>query len=69
MIYHILNRPLCEGLAHYGGNLCAPSQAVDSAFGLSPGFYWQTLENQDPSCQRVETMCTQQLHTEVSLPP
>ncbi|XP_067089795.1 dynein axonemal assembly factor 8 [Osmerus mordax] len=46
-------------------SVSSDQEAVDSAFGLSPGFYWQTLENQDPSCQRVETMCTQQLHTEV----
>lgn len=41
--------------------------AMERTFGVSPGFYWQTLENQDPSCLRPETMSTQQSHTEVAV--
>ncbi|XP_024246039.1 dynein axonemal assembly factor 8 isoform X1 [Oncorhynchus tshawytscha] len=41
--------------------------AVKRTFGLNPGFYWQTVETQELSCQRPETMCTQQLHTEIAV--
>lgn len=40
-------------------------QVIDTTFGLSPSFYWQTVETQEPICQREETTVTQQLHTEV----
>ncbi|XP_041719097.1 dynein axonemal assembly factor 8-like isoform X1 [Coregonus clupeaformis] len=41
--------------------------AVKRTFGLNPGFYWQTVETQELGCQRPETMCTQQLHTEIAV--
>ncbi|KAK9534734.1 hypothetical protein VZT92_007162 [Zoarces viviparus] len=40
-------------------------KVIDRTFGLSPGFYWQTVETQEHVCQGKET--TQELHTEVSV--
>lgn len=40
-------------------------QAIDETFGLSPGFYWQTVETQECVCKKRET--THKLHTEVSM--
>ncbi|XP_026203624.1 uncharacterized protein LOC113153922 isoform X2 [Anabas testudineus] len=40
-------------------------KAVDRTFGLSSGFYWQTVETQECVWKGRET--TQELHTEVSL--
>ncbi|XP_036421409.1 uncharacterized protein LOC118804902 [Colossoma macropomum] len=40
-------------------------EAVKRAFGVSPGFYWQTLETRDQICQRAEAVTSQQSHTEV----
>ncbi|KAF7659044.1 hypothetical protein LDENG_00004240 [Lucifuga dentata] len=43
-------------------------KVIDRKFGLSPGFYWQTVETQECVCQSRETMVTQQqLHTEVAV--
>ncbi|KAM7387063.1 hypothetical protein PAMA_009605 [Pampus argenteus] len=39
-------------------------KVIDRTFGLSPGFYWQTVETQDCVCKGREI--TQELHTEVS---
>ncbi|CAK6971210.1 dynein axonemal assembly factor 8 [Scomber scombrus] len=39
-------------------------KVIDRTFGLSPGFYWQTVETQECVCKGRET--TQELHTEVS---
>ncbi|CAI5675903.1 unnamed protein product [Oreochromis niloticus] len=38
---------------------------IERTFGLSPGFYWQTVETQDRTFKGKET--TQELHTEVSV--
>ncbi|KAL7829820.1 hypothetical protein AOLI_G00307050 [Acnodon oligacanthus] len=40
-------------------------EAVKKAFGVSPGFYWQTLETRDQICQRAEAVTSQQSHTEL----
>ena len=40
-------------------------QVIDRTFGLSPGFYWQTVETQECVCKGRET--TQELDTEVSM--
>ncbi|XP_068584129.1 dynein axonemal assembly factor 8 isoform X2 [Cebidichthys violaceus] len=40
-------------------------KVIDRTFGLSPGFYWQTVETQEHVCKGRET--TQELHTEVSV--
>ncbi|XP_031717758.1 uncharacterized protein LOC116391380 isoform X2 [Anarrhichthys ocellatus] len=40
-------------------------KVIDRTFGLSPGFYWQTVETQEHGCKGKET--TQELHTEVSV--
>ncbi|XP_071326366.1 dynein axonemal assembly factor 8 isoform X2 [Trachinotus anak] len=40
-------------------------KVIDRTFGLTPGFYWQTMETQERACKRRET--TQELHTEVSV--
>ncbi|GLD49175.1 uncharacterized protein AKAME5_000300400 [Lates japonicus] len=40
-------------------------KVIDRTFGLSPGFYWQTVETQECVCKRRET--AQELHTEVSV--
>ncbi|KAM6914113.1 dynein axonemal assembly factor 8 isoform 2-T2 [Lycodopsis pacificus] len=40
-------------------------KVIDRTFGLSPGFYWQTVETQEHVCKGKET--TQELHTEVSV--
>ncbi|XP_056258276.1 dynein axonemal assembly factor 8 [Seriola aureovittata] len=40
-------------------------KVIDRTFGLTPGFYWQTMETQERVCKRRET--TQALHTEVSV--
>ncbi|KAL7830677.1 hypothetical protein SRHO_G00318040 [Serrasalmus rhombeus] len=40
-------------------------RAVKKAFGVSPGFYWQTLETRDQICQRAEAVISQQSHTEL----
>ncbi|XP_044187227.1 dynein axonemal assembly factor 8 [Thunnus albacares] len=39
-------------------------KVIDRTFGLSPGFYWQTVETQECVCKGRET--AQELHTEVS---
>ncbi|KAL6457268.1 hypothetical protein MHYP_G00342310 [Metynnis hypsauchen] len=44
-------------------------RAVKKAFGVSPGFSWQTLETQDQICQRAEAMISQQSHTEQHIIP
>uniref|UniRef100_A0AAQ5ZHE4 Dynein axonemal assembly factor 8 n=1 Tax=Amphiprion ocellaris TaxID=80972 RepID=A0AAQ5ZHE4_AMPOC len=38
---------------------------IDRTFGLSPGFYWQTVETQDHICKGRET--SQEQHIEVSV--
>ncbi|KAE8283360.1 hypothetical protein D5F01_LYC18762 [Larimichthys crocea] len=40
-------------------------KVIDRVFGLSPGFYWQTVETQEHVCKGRET--TLDLHTEVSV--
>ncbi|XP_051243484.1 dynein axonemal assembly factor 8 isoform X2 [Dicentrarchus labrax] len=40
-------------------------KVIDRTFGLSPGFYWQTVETQERVCKGRET--TLDLHTEVSV--
>ncbi|XP_054463217.1 dynein axonemal assembly factor 8 [Anoplopoma fimbria] len=40
-------------------------KVIDRTFGLSPGFYWQTVETQEHVCKGRET--TQELQTEVSV--
>lgn len=44
---------------------CALFQAVEKAFSVIPGFYWQTLETEDQKCQRAEATHSQECHTEV----
>ncbi|XP_034567459.1 uncharacterized protein LOC117832438 [Notolabrus celidotus] len=38
---------------------------IDQTFGVSPGFYWQTVEPQENVCKGRDT--NQELHTEVSV--
>ncbi|XP_037834509.1 uncharacterized protein LOC108243695 isoform X2 [Kryptolebias marmoratus] len=40
-------------------------KVIDKTFGLSPGFYWQTMETHEPVFKEQKT--TQELHTEVSV--
>ncbi|KAG7223157.1 hypothetical protein INR49_015765, partial [Caranx melampygus] len=40
-------------------------KVIDRTFGLTPGFYWQTVETQERVCKRRET--TQELQPEVSV--
>ncbi|TKS92139.1 hypothetical protein D9C73_025660 [Collichthys lucidus] len=44
---------------------CYAARVIDRVFGLSPGFYWQTVETQEHVCKGRET--TLDLHTEVSV--
>ncbi|KAG8006843.1 hypothetical protein GBF38_022885 [Nibea albiflora] len=44
---------------------CYAAKVIDRVFGLSPGFYWQTVETQEHVCKGRET--TLDLHTEVSV--
>lgn len=40
-------------------------QVIERTFGLSPGFYWQTVETQECVCEGRETAL--ETHTEVSM--
>ncbi|XP_067276701.1 dynein axonemal assembly factor 8-like [Pseudorasbora parva] len=42
-------------------------EAVEKAFSVIPGFYWQTLETEDQKCQRTEATNSQECHTETAL--
>ncbi|KAK7174436.1 hypothetical protein R3I93_001602 [Phoxinus phoxinus] len=42
-------------------------EAVEKAFSVIPGFYWQTLETEDQKCQRAEATNSQECHTETAL--
>lgn len=46
------------------GSLGLVFQVIDRTFGLSPGFYWQTVETQECVCKGSDA--TLELHTEVS---
>ncbi|KAI3359678.1 hypothetical protein L3Q82_014056, partial [Scortum barcoo] len=43
-------------------SVTSSKKVIDRAFGLSPGFYWQTVETQECVCKGRET--TQELHTQ-----
>ncbi|XP_039543634.1 uncharacterized protein LOC120490257 [Pimephales promelas] len=42
-------------------------EAVERAFSVIPGFYWQTLETEDQKSQRAEATNSQECHTETAL--
>nr|XP_055045650.1 dynein axonemal assembly factor 8 isoform X3 [Misgurnus anguillicaudatus] len=42
-------------------------EAVEKAFGMTPGFFWQTVEIEDQKCQRAEATRSQESHTETAV--
>nr|XP_020466175.1 uncharacterized protein C16orf71 homolog isoform X2 [Monopterus albus] len=45
-------------------SVTSSKKVIERTFGVSPGFYWQTVETQEHVCKWSET--TQNLHTEAS---
>ncbi|XP_076865406.1 dynein axonemal assembly factor 8 isoform X2 [Brachyhypopomus gauderio] len=56
---------LCSSCLSCFISISPDKEAVERAFGMNPGFYWQTLVTQDQICQRAEVMTSQPSHTEV----
>ncbi|XP_073670135.1 dynein axonemal assembly factor 8 [Paramisgurnus dabryanus] len=42
-------------------------EAVEKAFDMTPGFFWQTVEIEDQKCQRAEATSSQESHTETAV--
>ncbi|XP_077069551.1 dynein axonemal assembly factor 8 [Siphateles boraxobius] len=42
-------------------------EAVEKTFSVIPGFYWQTMETEDQTCQSGEATDSQECHTETAL--
>ncbi|XP_070703582.1 dynein axonemal assembly factor 8 [Pempheris klunzingeri] len=69
---HLLDQEACAWPVHLPSSCLntfisatSDTKVIDRTFGLSPGFYWQTVETRERVCKGIDT--TQEVHTEVSV--